>query len=65
MLILGQRHLWTILARYEGYYNGRHPHRSRQFRPPGPDHPVADLSQERIQRRPMLGGLLNEYQRAA
>jgi hypothetical protein len=36
--------------------NGRRPHRSRQLRPPRPDHPVADLSQERIQRRPILGG---------
>ena len=65
MLIFGQRHLRTILAQYEGHYNGRRPHRSRQFRPPRPDHPAADLSQERIQRRPVLGGLLNEYERAA
>jgi putative transposase len=65
MLILGQRHLRTILAQYEGYYNGRRPHRSRQLRPPRPDHPVADLSQERIQRRPILGGVLNECERAA
>jgi hypothetical protein len=28
-------------------------------------HPVADLSQARIQRRPVLGGLLSEYERAA
>jgi hypothetical protein len=33
--------------------------------PPRPDHPVADLSQEQIKRRPVLGGLLNEYERAA
>ena len=65
MLIFGQRHLRTILAQYEGHYNGRRPHRSRQLRPPQPDHPAADLSQERIQRRPILGGLLNEYERAA
>ena len=44
---------------------GRRPHRSRQLRPPRPDHPVADLSQEQIKRRPVLGGLLNEYERAA
>jgi putative transposase len=37
----------------------------RQLRPPQPDHPVADLSQERIQRRPVLGGLINEDERAA
>jgi putative transposase len=65
MLIFGQRHLRTILAQYEGHYNGRRPHRSRQLRPPRPDHLVADLSQARIQRRPILGGLLNEYERAA
>jgi putative transposase len=65
MLIFGERHLRTILAEYEGHYNGRRPHRSRQLRPPRPDHPVADLSQERIQRRPVLGGLINEYERAA
>jgi transposase InsO family protein len=65
MLIFSQRHLRTLLAQYETHYNGRRPHRSRQLRPPRPDHPVADLSQKRIQRRPVLGGLLNEYERAA
>jgi transposase InsO family protein len=65
MLIFGERHLRTILAEYETHYNGRRPHRSRQLRPPRPDHPVADLSQERIKRRPVLGGLINEYERAA
>jgi Integrase core domain len=44
MLIFGERHLRTILAQYETHYNGRRPHRSRQLRPPRPDHPVADLS---------------------
>jgi putative transposase len=65
MLIFGQRHLRIILAGYEAHYNGRRPHRSRQLRPPRPGHPVADLSQERIKRRPVLGGLINEYERAA
>ena len=65
MLIFGQQHLRTILAQYEAHYNGRRPHRSRQLRPPRPDHPAVDLSQARIQRRPVLGGLLSEYERAA
>ncbi|MFY9928180.1 MAG: integrase core domain-containing protein [Streptosporangiaceae bacterium] len=65
MLIFGQRHLRTILDEYAAHYNGRRPHRSRQLRPPRPDHPVADLSQQRIRRRPVLGGLINEYERAA
>ena len=65
MLVFGQRHLRTILAQYEAHYNGCRPHRSRQLRPPRPDHPVADLSQARIQRRPVLGGLISEYERVA
>ena len=65
MLIFGQRHLRTILAQYEAHYNGRRPHRSRQLRPPRPDHPVADLSQARIQHRSVLGDLISEYERAA
>jgi hypothetical protein len=65
MLIFGERHLRMILARYESHYNGRRPHRSRQLRPPRPDHPVAYLSRKRIQRRAVLGGLINEYERAA
>ena len=65
MLIFGERHLRPILAQYQAHYNGRRPHRSRQLHPPRPDHPVADLSQKRIQRRPVLGGLINEYERAA
>ncbi len=65
MLIFSERHLRSVLAEYARHYNGRRPHRSRQLRPPRPDHPAADLSQERIKRHPVLGGLINEYQRAA
>ena len=65
LLIFGQRHLRTVLAEYEAHYNARRPPRSRQLHPPRPDYPVADLSQERIKRRPVLGGLINEYERAA
>jgi len=65
MLIFGERHLRLVLAAYAAHYNGRRPHRSRQLRPPRPDRPVADLSRERIKRRPVLCGLLSEYQRAA
>ena len=65
MLIFGKRHLRLVLAEYAAHYNGRRPHRSRELRPPLPDHPAADLSRERIKRRPVLGGLLSEYERAA
>ena len=65
MLIFGQRHLQTVPAEDESHYNGRRPHRSRQLRPPRPDHPVADMSRKRTQRRPVLGGLISEYEQAA
>ena len=65
MLIFGERHLQSILTEYEAHYNGRRPRRSRQLHPPRPDHPVADLSYERIKRRAVLGGLINEYERSA
>lgn len=62
MLIFGQRHLQTVIAEYEAHYNGRRPHRSRQLHPPRPDHPIARPSQEQIKRRPVLGGLISEYE---
>jgi putative transposase len=64
MLIFGERHLRLVLTEYARHYNGRRPHRSRQLHPPRPDHPIADLSLKRIQRRPVLG-LIHEYERAA
>jgi hypothetical protein len=65
MLIFGERHLRLVMAEYAQHYNGRRPHRNRELRPHRPDHPVADVSQKRIRRWPVLGGLLNEYERAA
>jgi hypothetical protein len=65
MLIFSQRHLRVVLAKYARHYNGRRPHRARDLRPPQPTHPVADLSHERIKRRPVLNGLINEYERTA
>ena len=52
MLIFGERHLRRVLTEYEAHYNGRRPHRSRQLRPPVPDHPAADLCQVRVKRHP-------------
>jgi putative transposase len=65
MLIFSERYLRVVLKRYVRHYNGRRPHRSRNLRPPRPTDPVADLSKERIKRRPVLHGLINEYERVA
>jgi putative transposase len=65
ILIFGERHLRTVLARYSTHYNGRRPHRALRLQPPRPNHPAPDLNHQRIRRRPILGGLINEYERAA
>jgi transposase InsO family protein len=65
ILIFGERHLRTVLAQYGAHYNRRRPHRALQLRPPRPDHPALNLEHQRIRRRPVLGGLISEYERAA
>jgi hypothetical protein len=63
--ILIFRHLRLVLTQYGQHDNGRRPHRARDHHPPRPTHPMADLNDERITRRPILGDLINEYERAA
>ena len=65
MLILSQRHLHAVLADHVRHDNGRRPHRSRELHPPRPTHPMANLSSQRIKRQQVLGGPINEYERAA
>jgi transposase InsO family protein len=65
ILIFGERHLRAVLTQYGAHYNGRRPHRALSLLPPRPDHPVPNLDQQRIRRRSVLGGLINEYERAA
>ena len=65
MLIVGERHLATVLAEYTSHYNDHRPHRSLGQRPPNPPPHIVDLAAARIKRRPILGGLINEYSQAA
>jgi putative transposase len=65
ILIFGERHLRTVLTRYSIHYNGRRPHRALSLLQPRPDHPAPDLDHRRIRRRSVLGGLINESERAA
>ena len=60
ILILGERHLRTVLAQFGAHYNGRRPHRALQLQPPRPDLPAPGLDYRRIRRRPVLGGLICE-----
>ena len=65
MPIVGEQHLRRVLAAYTAHYNGRRPHRSLELRPPRPDAPVPEPIRGRIRRRPILGGLINEYEAVA
>jgi putative transposase len=69
-LILGEGHLRAILAEYQVHYNTARPHQGIAQRVPDGEHDgghliVTDLDRERIHRKPVLGGLINEYARAA
>jgi putative transposase len=69
MLITGSRHLRDILDKYVAHDNHHRPHRARNLRPPD-SHDVttaviSDTRTAKIRRQRVLGGLINEYQRAA
>lgn len=69
MLIAGRRHLHAVLDEYAMHHNQHRPHRARNLCPPGVDEVapavIADLEAPKIRRRRVLGGLINEYERAA
>ena len=58
MLIVGERHLTTVLTEYARHYNEHRPHRSLGQQPPDPPSQVADLTAARVRRHPILGGLI-------
>jgi hypothetical protein len=68
-LILGEAHLRAVLAEYQVHYNTARPHQGIAQRIPDGEHgdhlAVAGLDRERINRKPVLSGLINEYHRAA
>jgi putative transposase len=67
---IGEDHLRAVLTEYQEHYNRARPHQGIAQRVPDGKHDdghltVADLGHGRILRKPVLGGLINEYARAA
>jgi transposase InsO family protein len=63
MLIFGRRHLERVLDEYVEHYNAHRPHRSLNQR--APEFRVSTAPAARVERQPVLGGLINEYRAAA
>jgi transposase len=67
-LIMGETHARQVLKTYEDHYNRHRSHQARDQLPPETQqHPAAahDLDTHRPLRTRILGGLINEYTRAA
>jgi putative transposase len=70
VLILGERHLHAVLTEYQAHYNMARPHQGVGQSVPSderdtPPATMIDVDSERIRRKPVLGGLINEYTYAA
>ena len=62
LLIINEAHLRRVLNEYLGYYNSRRPHQSLDQQSPILRPQVQPLG--RIQKRKVLGGIINDYYRA-
>jgi putative transposase len=65
LLILGRRHLETVLRIYTDHYNRDRPHRGLALLSPDSTNADQPPGGGEIKRRDRLGGLIHEYHRAA
>ena len=70
ILLLGQRHLRSVVTEYQAHYNAARPHQGIAQRVPDDQRDahratVTDVETHQIRRKPVLGGLMSEYTHAA
>jgi putative transposase len=65
LLIIGRRHLETVLPIYTAHYKRQSPHRGLALHPPDPTNADPQLIGGEIKRRDRLGRLIHECHRAA
>jgi putative transposase len=65
LLIVGRRHLESVLRIYTAHSNRERPHRALQLQAPEPATVIHRPHIGSIERRDQLGGLIHEYHRAA
>jgi putative transposase len=61
VIVVGQRHLISLLHDYEAHYNRHRPHRGTGLEPPGARCWATTVPIDEIRRTRSVGGLITEY----